>query len=101
MGENGTVSGGGIFFLSLHETGFSGDGHDQDIAHVLASGAAEVGMRETYDRLLIIMVAGAVLPLLPTLGIVGVGAHLHHAEGKLGGRMGVAEASGADERVDK
>jgi len=73
----------------------AGEWHDEDVAVVAASGAAEVRVREAVDAVVGVVVSGASVPSVEA----GVGTGLHGAEGDDGAREGVSVAIGAHQRV--
>ena len=68
-----------------------------DVAQVGATRPAQVVMAEAEDRLVLIVISGAVFPP----GQPRVGAELDHAEGNRRARIGVPEGRGADHRVGR
>ena len=97
----GVVGGAGV---ELH---LAGEGHQQDVAHIGVAGAAEVGVTETHDGLVAVLVAGAVVidtRLVAAVDVVGdgvrVGTHLHAPEGVARARESVPHAVGPDHRVN-
>ena len=82
--------------LLVDDGGFPDERGDEDVAVVLAAGAAQVGVRETVDAVVAVMVGGTAVPALQT----GIGAELDGAERKDGAGIGVAVPVGAHQRVD-
>ena len=93
---------GGEVALAGHVVGvlplwvFLHHGHKQDVAVVLAAGAAEVGVAETVDGVVAIVVGAAAVPPLKT----GVGTGLDLAERRDGPGESVAVEVGADQGID-
>ena len=71
-------------------------GIEEDISQIGAPRAAQMRMREAVDRRIVVVVAGAGVPVARAR----VGAELHHAEGGRGAGIGVAVESGSDEGID-
>ena len=94
------------FFRPLGTSGIqfkvAGSGHDQYVAQVGMSRAAEVSVAETYDCLISILVSGAIFIgvfLISACYVVrhrvGVGAQLHESERSTCSGEGVPHAVGA------
>ena len=80
--------------------------HEQDVAQVGMSGAAEMRVAEAHDRTVAILVPGAVLiraRLVFAVDVVRnhvrVRRKLHAPEGDAGAREGMSHAGRADQRV--
>ena len=70
--------------------------HEHDIAEVADAGSGQVGVAETDDEGVALMVAGAPVPGVDDLLRSG----LHHAEGDVGADEDMAMAAGTDGRID-
>ena len=95
-----------LFRRSGHQLDLTGSGHEQDIAQVRVSGAAEMRMAEAHDGGVVVLVAGAVFigaRLIDAFDVVGnhfcVGRELHAAEGDAGSGEGMPHPGGADKRI--
>ena len=74
---------------------FLGSGAEQQVAQVDAPRTAEVGMRETFQRLVAVVVTGAGVPVAGA----GVRAELYGTMGYRGSRIGVSVEACPDKRV--
>ncbi len=70
--------------------------HQQNIAVIANACAAEMGMRETVDDGIAVMISAAAVP---TAVNTRVGRQLHHAEGKRCTGKSMAVAAGGGERI--
>ena len=74
----------------------AGGGMEEDVGQVGTSRTAQVGMRESVDGPVVVVVAGAGIPVARPR----VGAELHHAERRGGTGKGMSVEARADERID-
>ena len=85
------------------------DGHQRDVAQIGMTRAAEVGVTEARDGIVIVLVAGAVRVglagvfsiIVVHLQMLRIGAGLDHAERNRGSRKSVAHVARADQGVDE
>ena len=89
------VVGEGARILAVADRRGAREGHHEDVTVVAAARAAEVGVRETVDAVVAVMVAGAAVPALQT----GVGTDLHSTEGHEGPWEGVSVLGGTHQRI--
>src|SRR5271166_3208720 len=92
MAETRSISFPGILPSPRNELGGTCAGHEKKIEHVGGARAAQVGMTESHDR-----TVRVVIPRTPVPSVVeGIGAELNHPEGNRGSRVGVPVAACAN-----
>ena len=75
----------------------AGDRHQKDVAPVVAAGPAEMGVAESPDHIVAVVVAGAAVPVP---GAAGVGTQLYHSERIGGSREGMSMKVSSNKRID-
>ena len=93
--EAGPVSGFGIVGRARFELWRAGLRHQQDVAHVRGSRAAQMGVGEAQDGGVVGVVSRTVLPAFDP----GVGTGLDHSERCRGRRVGVSGCRASDEGI--
>ena len=91
MREPGAVPGVGILPRSWIEMRWTDSRHDKNIQQVPDTRAAQVGVAETHDGIVGIVIAGAPVPT----GVKGVGTELDHAKRDGGRKVGVSVSAGS------
>ncbi len=94
--ERRAIAGFGLALVAGHQLHFAHARNQQDIHHVGAAGAAQVGVAKTHDGRVGVVVTGAPVPAL----VVGVRAELDGTEGHSRSGKGMTVAAGADKDVD-
>ena len=107
MAESGPVPAVGVGCRAGGQLNFSGARHQQYVAKVGMSGAAEMCVAESHDGGVVVLVActiviGAwlVFPIDIVRNGVGIGGELHTSEGNAGPGEAVSHARGADKWID-
>ena len=96
--EQHFVVAGDRFLIRVGETpGAAARGYEH-VAPVVAAGAGKMGVAESVDEAVGVVVAAATVPVAGFRA--GVGAELHHPERSAGSRKGVPVGVGPDKRVD-
>ena len=107
MRKGGAETGRRICFRARLELQFADGRHDQEIAEIRMSCSAEMRVRESDDRAVVILIPGAVfvrllvvLPADVVRLLVGVGRKLHRPEGHRRARVRVTHLLRADKWVN-
>jgi len=88
--------------LAVERNALARNRHDQEIAEIRMARARKMRVAEPLDRPVFVAVAGGpFVAFADDAGGVGVGAQLHHAEGRDRAGKGMTFAASADERIHR